>query len=158
MTKPLLALASVLMAAMVARAMAQTAPSGPVPASPPSSVTATGSTTPRATLKPAQRLLKVEELWDMDLVGPKGRTIGEIMDAVESTADLRQFVVIKYGSFLGIGGKEVAVPTANLAVDGGKVVLRNMDVAQLATLAEYNNDQHMYRELDETQRVSLAQQ
>jgi hypothetical protein len=46
----------------------------------------------------------------------------------------------------------------NLAVQGEKVTLRNMDVAQLDGTAEFSNDNNAYRELDDTQQINLTQQ
>ena len=104
------------------------------------------------------RMLTVDALEDMDLVGADGKKIGEIEGVVENNADKKQFVLVERGGFLGFGAKEIAIPAENITVLGEKVTLRNMDVAQLDGLAEFDNEGNMYRELDDTQQISLSQQ
>jgi hypothetical protein len=101
--------------------------------------------------------MTVDAVEDMDLVTAAGAEVGDIEGVVENTADKKQFLVVKRGGFLGFGGKEVAVPLENVAVQNGKVVLRGMDVAQVEAMPQFNNENNAYRELDDTQQVSLAQ-
>ena len=103
-------------------------------------------------------MLTVDALEDMDLVGADGKEIGEIEGVVENNADKKQFVLVERGGFLGFGAKEIAIPVENVAVQGEKVTLRNMDVAQLDGMTEFNNEGNAYRELDGTQQISLSQQ
>jgi PRC-barrel domain len=159
MTYLVLALAAII--AMLAPAAAQTPPSDPAPispASPPSASAVPGSTTGSTTLGATARILTVDALEDMDLVGADGKEIGDIEGVVENNADKKQFVLVERGGFLGFGAKEIAVPVENLAVQGEKVTLRNMDAAQLDGMTEFSNDNNAYRELDDTQQVSLSQQ
>jgi 3-oxoacyl-ACP reductase-like protein len=178
MTKPALGLAAAMTIAMLAPAVAQTSTSDPAPATPPAASptttapaspaapsatapapgTTTGSTTATSPLGAATRMLTVDALGDMDLVGADGKEIGAIEGVVENNADKKQFVLVERGGFLGFGAKEIAVPVENLAVQGERVTLRNIDVAQLDGMAEFSNDNNAYRELDDTQQVSLSQQ
>ncbi len=103
-------------------------------------------------------MLTVDALGDMDLVGADGKEIGAIEGVVENNADKKQFVLVERGGFLGFGAKEIAVPVENLAVQGEKVTLRNMDVAQLDGTAEFSNENNAYRELDDTRQINLTQQ
>jgi hypothetical protein len=104
------------------------------------------------------RQVTVDAIKAMDLVSASGTEIGAIAGVVENNADKKQFVVIEHGGFLGFGAKEIAIPTENVAVQGNKVTLRNMDVARLEGSAEYKNENNAYRELDGSQQVNLAQQ
>jgi sporulation protein YlmC with PRC-barrel domain len=162
MTKPALGLAAAMIIVMLAPAAAQTTTSDPAPTSPttasPAPDTVTGSTTPTSTLGSATRMLTVDALEDMDLVGADGQEIGEIEGVVENNSDKKQFVLIERGGFLGFGAKEIAVPLENVAVQGEKITLRNMDVAQLDGMAEFNNEGNAYRELDDIQQINLSQQ
>jgi hypothetical protein len=103
------------------------------------------------------RQIKGDELKDMHVVGADGKKIAEIERVVESSADKKQFVVIERGGFLGIGAKETATPIENIAVQGDKATLRNMDVPGVDALPEYRNENNAFRELDNDQQVSVAQ-
>lgn len=178
MTKPALIFPAALLMAMLAPAAAQTfspdtastPPAAPSPAvttpaspgAPPSAApdagSTTGSTTATTTLGSTTRILTVDALEGMDLVGPDGKGIGDIEGVVENSADKKQLVVIERGGLLGLGAKTIALPLENVAVQGEKVILRNMDVAQLDGMAEFNNDNNAFHELDDTQQISLTQQ
>lgn len=94
----------------------------------------------------------------MDLVGADGKEIGDIEGVVENNADKKQFVLVERGGFLGLGAKKIAIPVENVAVQGEKATLRNMDVAQFDGMAEFGNDNNAFRELDDNQQVNLTQQ
>ena len=149
MTTP--ALVAAMTVAMLASAVAQTSPSGPVPG------TVTGSTTATATLSGTTRILTVDTLEAMDLVGADGKEIGIIDGVVENNADHKQFALVRRGGLLGIGAREITIPLENLAVQGGKVSLRDMDTAQLDGSPEFNNTGKAYQRLDGTREVSLPQ-
>jgi hypothetical protein len=177
MTKAFILPAAMLMA-MLAPAMAQTsspdtaptpsaAPSPAVttpasPGAPPSAApeagSTTGSTTATTTLGSTTRILTVDALEDMDLIGADGKEIGDIEGVVENNADKKQFVVIERGGFLGFGAKAITIPLENLAVQGEKVSLRNIDVAQLDGMTEFTNDNNTFRDLDDSQQINLTQQ
>jgi hypothetical protein len=160
MTYPALVLAAAITMAMLVPAAAQTPPSDPAPISPapPSASPAPGTTTGSTTLGATGRVLTVDALEDMDLVGADGKEVGDIEGVVENNADKKQFVVVERGGFLGLGAKEIAIPLEHIAVQGEKVILRNMDVAQLDGMAEFSNDNNAFRELDEMQQINLTQQ
>jgi hypothetical protein len=135
----------------------QASPGAPTSPAPEAGST-TGSTTATTTLGEATRILTVDALEDMDLVGADGKGIGDIEGVVENNADKKQFVVIERGGFLGFGAKAITLPLENIAVQGEKVTLRNMDVAQLDGLAEYKDDNNAFRDLDDSQQISVSQQ
>ena len=137
--------------AMLAPAAAQTSSSAPVPG------TVTGSTMGTATLSGATRILTVDALEAMDLVGADGKKIGTIDGVVEHKADHKPFVLVRRGGLLGLGTKEIAIPLENLAVQGGKVTLRNMNTTQLDGMPTHNSGGKAYHRLDGTQEISLAQ-
>jgi hypothetical protein len=140
---------------------AASSPAATTPASPsalPSAAPEAGSTTASTTLGSTTRILTVDALEDMDLIGADGKEIGDIEGVVENNAGKKQFVVIKRGGFLGFGAKAITLPLENVAVQGEKATLRNMDVAQLDGLAEFKNDNNAFRDLDDSQPINLTQQ
>ena len=137
-----LILASAMMIAMLAPAAAQTSSSGSGPMAPGA---VTGSTTATATLTATTRILTVKALEEMDIVGADGKGIGTIDGVVENEADNKRLALVRRGGLLGLGAKELAIPLDNLAVQGRKVTLRNMDTAQLDAIPEHNNDGNTYR-------------
>lgn len=105
------------------------------------------------------RQLTVNALEDMDLVAAAGGdAIGDIEGVVENNADKKRFVLIERGGFMGFGAKEKAVPLENLVVQNDKLALRNMDVAQLDALPEFDNGNNTFRELDAGQQVNVPVQ
>ena len=164
MTKAFVLSVAMLVALMVPAA-AQTSSPDTTRASPgtptlpvPEAGSTTGSTTATTTLGSATRILTIDALEDMDLVGADGKEIGDIEGVVESNTDKKQFVLIERGGFLGFGAKTITLPLENLAVEGEKVTLRHMDVAQLDGLAEFKNDDNAFRDLDDGHQISLPQQ
>ena len=53
---------------------------------------------------------------------------------------------------------EVLVPLENVAVQGDRIVLRNLTEEQVKALPKYTTDDKTYRELDGSQSVSLSEQ
>lgn len=104
------------------------------------------------------RQMTVEALEKQDLLTAAGTDVGDIEGVVERDADKKQFIIVQRGGFLGFGGKEIAVPLENLAVQNDRIVLCNMDAAQLDAMPKFTNENNAYRELDRSQQVSLAEQ
>ena len=102
--------------------------------------------------------MTVSDLTDKDLMGARDNEVGEIEGVVESTADKKQHLVISRGGFLGLFETEVLVPLENVAVQGDRIVLRNLTEEQVKALPKYTTDDKAYRELDDTQSVSLSEQ
>ncbi len=83
-----------------------------------------------------------------------GESVGEIASVVENSSDRKQFIVVERGGVFGFFAKEIAVPVDNLAVRNDELVLRNMDVAQLDAMPEFEIGE-AFRELDDNAQVSL---
>jgi hypothetical protein len=132
------------------------APPASLPAAP--GTMGTPSATAPAATAPASltRQLTVETVEDMDLVA-SGSTeeIGDIEGVVESNADKKQFLVIERGGFLGFGAREIAIPLENLVVENDRLVLRNMNIAQLDSIPEFETGSDAFRELDAAQQVTF---
>jgi hypothetical protein len=65
--------------------------------------------------------------------------------------------VISRGGFLGLFESEVLVPLENVAVQGDRIVLRNMTEEQIKTSPKFENDDKAYRELYGTTAISLTE-
>ena len=136
----------------------------PEPAAPQSTAGSTsGSTSSGAPAAGATvsltRQLTVDAVEDMDLVATSGGDeIGDVEGVVESNVDKKQFVLVERGGFLGFGAREIAIPLENVAVQNDKLVLRNMDVAQLDAMPEFDNGNNAFRDLEDGQRVNLPVQ
>jgi sporulation protein YlmC with PRC-barrel domain len=175
--KPMIALGTVLLAGNITGshlplAYAQTPPTQPpapnataVPRSSAAFETGTASTavapnsTPPAAPSPAQPTwrLSIVSLSGMNILTADGKEIGSGA-IVENNADARQFLVVRYGGFLGFGAKEIAVPLEDIVVQNDRIVLRDVNEAQIAGMPEFHNDGNAFRELDKEQRVTVKVQ
>lgn len=154
----MLNLALILPAAMM-MTLAPAAAQTPSPNTSSSTAPAPGGMTGSTMVEPgsATRILTVGALQDMELVGADGKQIGDIEDVVEDKTSNQRLVVIGRGGFLGLGAKKIAVPLGNLAIEGEKATLQNMDIAQIERMAEFENENDVYRKLDATQQINLSQ-
>ena len=165
-------LAATALAAVMGAAQAQTqapadaaGPSAVTTPAPPAAVSGapapgatTGSIGSSTNAANAGGQMTVDRLEDMDLVTANGAELGEIEGVFESNGDKKQVVVIQRGGFLGFGGKQVAIPLESLAVQNDKLVVKNMDEAQIDAMPAFQNENGSFRELDEGQNITVAQQ
>ena len=103
--------------------------------------------------------IRSEELVGTTVYGASDKTVGEIGDVVLSTDGKVDSIIIDVGGFLGIGEKEVAVGTDNLAFmtdkDGNKYLYTNFTKEQLDAAAAY--DKSTYSEKRDDQRLIMKQ-
>ena len=87
------------------------------------------------------------------VVNARNETIGDINDLVTDKSGTIVAVLVRAGSFLGIGGKDVAVPFEDLNIardaDNNLTVLLNIDQNTIASAPDYQR-------LDEQQVVEGA--
>ena len=87
------------------------------------------------------------------VVNARNETIGDINDLVTDKSGKIVAVLVRAGSFLGIGGKDVAVPFEDLNIardaDNNLTVLLNIDQNTIASAPDYQR-------LDEQQVVEGA--
>ena len=87
------------------------------------------------------------------MVNARNETIGDINDLVTDKSGKIVAVLVRAGSFLGIGGKDVAVPFEDLNIardaDNNLTVLLNIDQNTIASAPDYQR-------LDEQQVVEGA--
>ena len=67
--------------------------------------------------------MKAQELIGREVVNASGKDIGEIDDIVVSDQDQEIYAVIGVGGFLGLGGKNVAIPFEQLRLGAENVIL-----------------------------------
>ena len=103
--------------------------------------------------------IRSEELIGTTVYGANDKNVGEIGDVVLSTDGKVDSIIIDVGGFLGIGEKEVAVGTENLAFmtdkDGNKYLYTNFTKEQLDAAAAY--DKSTYSEKRDDQRLIMKQ-
>lgn len=76
-----------------------------------------------------------EQLKGKQLYGAEDKRIGEIQDVVETDGDV-EAVVLDVGGFLGIGGKQVAIPAYEMEVRGDRLVT-DLTQKEVEKLPEY---------------------
>jgi sporulation protein YlmC with PRC-barrel domain len=70
-----------------------------------------------------------------------GEDVGDVSDVVTDTAGQQRYAVISVGDFLGIGGKDVAVPFTELRLEGDNLVLMSQNtVDKLEQRPEYKEE------------------
>jgi sporulation protein YlmC with PRC-barrel domain len=157
-------LASAAVAAWSALAFAQALPPAQLDPAPPTQSAPTplpaqsvAPAPPPAAAVPAAptRQMTVSDLTDKDLEGPNANEVGDIERVVEANADKKQHLVISRGGFLGMFETEVAIPVENVAVQGDRIVLRNMTPEQIKTLPAF--DKAGFRELESSATVTLTE-
>jgi len=99
--------------------------------------------------------MTVSALTDKDLEGPNANEVGDIERVVEANADKKQHIVISRGGFLGMFETEVAIPLENVAVQGDRIVLRNMTPEQIKSFPAF--DKAGFRELENSATVTLSE-
>ena len=103
--------------------------------------------------------IRSEELVGTTVYGANNENVGEIGDVVLSTDGKVDSIIVDVGGFLGIGEKEVAVGTDNLAFmtdkDGNKYLYTNFTKEQLDAAAAY--DKSTYSEKRDDQRLIMKQ-
>ena len=157
-----LTLATASLLASSALVLAQTLPPAQQDPAPPTTTAPTPPPTQAVTPPPAAtppaaptRQMPVSAITDKDLEGPNQNEVGDIERVVESNADKKQHLVISRGGFLGLFETEVALPVENVAVQGDRIVLRNMTPEQIKALPAY--DSGAFRELESGATVTLTE-
>ena len=127
------------------------------PGATPPSPTPAQEPTVSAPPPPPTKQMSVSALTEKDLEGPKENEIVDIERVVEANSDKKQYLVISRGGFLGLFESEVLVPLENVAIQGDRIVLRNMTEEQIKALPKFDNDDKAYRELEGSTTISLTE-
>ena len=136
---------------------AATSPAPSPGATPPGPTPAPQEPTVSAPPPPPTKQMSVSALTEKDLQGAKENEIGDIERVVEANSDKKRYLVISRGGFLGLFESEVLVPLENVAVQGDRIVLRNMTEEQIKTSPKFENDDKAYRELYDSTAISLTE-
>jgi hypothetical protein len=146
--------------------LAQTAPAQP--ASPAAKQSAPASDAAGNVPKPAAtaatpspaptREMTVASLTDKDLIGQNGGNLGDIEKVVENTAEKKPYIVVSRGGVLGFFETEYLVPLDQIAVNGDRVVAKNMTQAQLEGGKPFSDTAGTYRALEGTHKVAVLEQ
>jgi sporulation protein YlmC with PRC-barrel domain len=103
--------------------------------------------------------ITAEEMVGTTVYGANDETVGEIGDVALSADGKIDAYIIDVGGFLGMGEKEVALGSENLAfmtdADGNKYLYTNFSKEQLDAAAAY--DESTYAEKRDDQRLMMTQ-
>lgn len=82
---------------------------------------------------------RFSELKGIDVMNPKGETVGELDDLMLVGKDRVVFAIIEVGGFLGIGSHLIAVPYKSLEISNGgkRIVLPGASKEQVKGLPEF---------------------
>jgi len=83
-----------------------------------------------------------QQLRRMDVVDATGEEIGSVQSVVRSRDQENIQLVIGAGGFLGVGGKEVAIPLNEVSLVGDKLHLSSSK-AELESRPQYQQDQYV---------------
>lgn len=81
------------------------------------------------------------ELIGKTVYGADQEAVGEIDDVVMTESGKVESVLVDVGGFLGIGAKKIAIPVANLEVQGETVVAAGLTKNQAEEMPEYERQQ-----------------
>ncbi len=81
------------------------------------------------------------ELVGKSVQGADREEVGEIDDVVMAEGGKVESVLVDVGGFLGIGAKRIAIPVANLEVQGDTVVATGLTRKQAEAMPEYKRQQ-----------------
>lgn len=120
---------------------------GEVPSSPPgANPQAWGVAAP-----PGKRNVIVHMLIEQPLYDGEGQPLGAIKGVALNLSEDRFYLIVTpheaTGSGAGVGGKRVAIPLPNTAIQGGRVVADKVTEAQLAQMPAWTGEQSQWREL-----------
>lgn len=87
----------------------------------------------------------VEKLMNRTVVGQDGERIGKVTDVILGPDGQAQLIVVHSGSFLGIGGKDIAADIRLAEIDPGDDSIRLRDVTQASVrdMPEFRYDDSM---------------
>ena len=98
--------------------------------------------------------VKVNALADMDVVNAKGKELGSVDRVVKNGSET--FVIVQHGGwFLGLNGKEIALPIEDTFIKQEQVVLKGLTQQQIEKLPEYSYENEV--SLKENEAIDVMQ-
>ena len=99
------------------------------------------------------RVLKVSELEDMAVYNGRGEKLGEV-ETVLMGADNKPYFLVSHGGFLGLGSKQVAISSDQLALRGDRLVAGALTDEQVRGFPEFKESAN-FKEMDGDQKMSV---
>jgi hypothetical protein len=90
----------------------------------------------------------------MDLYNAQGNELGDVERVVQGQ-DGKQFIVIGAGGFLGIGERNVAIPTDRVAMQGDRLVIQGMTEDQIKAMPPFDANNRSFRQLEANQQIQI---
>lgn len=129
-------------------------------ATPEATEPAAGATTTQQAALPENPLgqMTADELIGKSVVNQSGEEVGDISDIVINTQDQAVLAIISVGGFLGIGGKDVAVPFDQLQPGENEAILMGSATAEeLKSMPAYEEQPDAYEAYPRDQPLGGAQ-
>jgi sporulation protein YlmC with PRC-barrel domain len=99
------------------------------------------------------RALKVSALEDMAVYNGRGEKLGEV-EKIMMGADNKPYFLISHGGFLGLGSKQVAISSDQLALRGDQLIAAALTDEQVRGFPEFKESSN-FKEMDDDQTTSV---
>jgi hypothetical protein len=99
------------------------------------------------------RALKVSEIEDMGVYNGRGEKLGDV-EKVLMGADNKPYFLVSHGGFLGLGSKQVAISSDQLALRGDRLVAEALTDEQVRGFPEFKESAN-FKEMDQDQTTSV---
>jgi sporulation protein YlmC with PRC-barrel domain len=114
---------------------------------------AVGPAATGALASPGLQAVKASELEKMALYNARNEKMGEVQNVLIG-ADNKAYIVVSHGGFLGLGQKQVALPSDQVAMRGDRLVAETLNDEQIRALPEFKESAN-FKEMDGNQTTSL---
>jgi PRC-barrel domain len=99
------------------------------------------------------RALKVSQLEDMGVYNGRGEKLGDV-EKMLMGADNKPYFLVSHGGFLGLGSKQVAISSDQLALRGDRLVADALTDEQVRGFPEFKESAN-FKEMDDDQTTSV---
>ena len=115
---------------------------------------APSSISPAAGVRPGSPI-QASRVKNMVVYNEKGARLGEIERIVQAP-DGKQQLIVGVGGFLGLGERRVAIPAADVAMRGDRLILENMSEEQLKRMPPVDRNSRELRDIDANATIELS--
>lgn len=100
--------------------------------------------------------MRVGQVERRDIYTPRGERLGSVRRIVLNVTDGRTFLVLERGGLVGLGDKEFPLPVDRVYVQGGRLVVPGLTEAELEAVADWDVNDHKYRELADSEIINVS--
>lgn len=103
-----------------------------------------------------EQAMRVGQVERRDIYTPRGERLGSVRRIVLNVTDGRTFLVLERGGLVGLGDKEFPLPVDRVYVQGGRLVVPGLTEAELEAVADWDVNDHKYRELADSEIINVS--